>query len=171
MQLGISSPGELTFDCAAGCADVSISPFGERCHVRASGAGGTYSIFDYRAPPGFGPAKHLHHREDEIIEVLDGRIAVWTPERTFSMAAGDTVLLPKSSPHAWRAFGPDAVHLTVSVVPAGFERFFSMVEERQLTTDDHDGLGAVARELGLDVLGPPLSDEEVATILNPKAGS
>ncbi|MPZ39838.1 MAG: cupin domain-containing protein [Rhizobiales bacterium] len=165
MQQRSTVPGRVTIDIAADCSDVSRSPFGEQCHLRVSGAGGGYAIIDYRAPAGFGPARHVHHREDEVIHLLEGEIAVWTPERSFTMAAGDVTLLPKDVAHTWRAFGNGGVHFTVTVVPGGFERFFSMAEERGLAATDHGGLTAVAQELGLDVIGPPLTDEDVARIV------
>ena len=66
---------------------------------RASGlapptAGGQLTILDYRAPAGFGPPRHLHHREDEVIELIEGQAVVWTPNLSFVLAPGDLVLLP-----------------------------------------------------------------------------
>src|SRR5205085_8051513 len=120
----------------------------------------------YRAPAGFGPPRHVHRHADETIHLLGGRIVVWTPRRCFTMAAGDMTLLPRRTPHTWRAYGNEGVHFTVIMVPGGFERFFSLAEERRLTVADHDGLGAAAREAGVDPLGPPLSDDEVAQIVD-----
>jgi quercetin dioxygenase-like cupin family protein len=165
MQQHSTLPGQLAIDMAADCQDVSRSPFGEECHLRVSGPDGAYSIFDYRAPAGFGPVRHVHVHHDEVIELLEGRIAVWTPERCFTMAAGDVALLPRDVPHAWRAFGDGGVHFTGTVVPGGFERFFSIVERRGLAATDHDGLTAAAEEAGLKVTGPPLADAEVAQII------
>jgi quercetin dioxygenase-like cupin family protein len=165
MQQRSTVPGQLGIDAAADCSDVSRSPFGERSHLRVSGAGGAFAIFDYRAPAGFGPVRHTHHREDEIIHLLEGRLAVWTPERRFTVAPGDTILLPKDMPHTWRGFGDADTHFTATVIPGGFERFFFIVEERGLAATDHAGLTAAAQELGLDIIGPPLTDEEVAQIV------
>jgi quercetin dioxygenase-like cupin family protein len=169
MQRQSTTPGELGLDAAHDCADVSRRPFGEECHLRVGGSDSAYSIFDYHAPAGFGPARHTHRFGDEIIHLLEGRIVVWTPERCFTMAGGDMTLLPKGTPHTWRAFGNEGVHFTVTVVPGGFERFFSLTEQRGVTTTDHDGLGAAAREAGVDPTGPPLSDDEVAQIVAGKA--
>ena len=165
MQQNLAVPGTLVLDAAAACGDVSRSPFGEECHLRVRGTNGTYSIVDYRAPAGFGPARHTHRREDEIIQLLEGRIVVWTPQRGFTMSPGDVVLLPKEVPHAWRAFGGESVHFTVTLVPGGFERFFSIVESRGTAATDHAGLTAAAREVDLYDIGPPLSDDEVARIV------
>jgi len=97
MQQNLAVPGTLVLDAAAACGDVSRSPFGEECHLRVRGTDGAYSIVDYRAPAGFGPARHTHRREDEIIQLLEGRIAVWTQQRGFTMSPGDLVVSPKTA--------------------------------------------------------------------------
>ena len=82
MQQNLAVPGTLVLDAAAACGDVSRSPFGEECHLRVRGTDGAYSIVDYRAPAGFGPARHTHRRVDEIIQLLIrlgllGLLLVW----------------------------------------------------------------------------------------------
>src|SRR5438105_677008 len=76
-----------------------------------------------------------------------------------------SVLPPSTQPDRKIALENEGVHFTVTVVPGGFERFFSLTEQRGVTTTDHDGLGAAAREAGVDPIGPPLSDDEVAQIV------
>ena len=53
----------------------------------------------------------------------------------------------------------------MTVSPSGFERFFQEIEERHLFATDVAGLRAVAADVGMDILGPPLSDEEVRQII------
>jgi hypothetical protein len=55
--------------------------------------------------------------------------------------------------------------LTVTVTPSGFERFFQEIERRHLLASDVAELRAVAGDVGMDILGPPLSDEEVRRII------
>jgi len=75
------------------------------------------------------------------------------------------VLLPKLGPHTWRAYGPKSIRFTVTFTPSGFERFFQDIERRRLLAADVAELRAVAGEVGMDILGPPLSDEEVRQII------
>jgi hypothetical protein len=70
-------------------------------------------------------------------------------------------------PHAWRAYGDDPVRFQVTVTPGEFETFFQQIALRNLTLADQAELGEVASASGMNIVGPPLSDEEVATI---KAG-
>jgi hypothetical protein len=50
--------------------------------------------------------------------------------------------------------------------PSGFERFFQDIDRRHLLASDVAELRAVAAAVGMDILGPPLSDEEVRQIVD-----
>jgi mannose-6-phosphate isomerase-like protein (cupin superfamily) len=158
----------VSIDRAALSGIVSRTSWGEESRIRIGPAdsGGQLTILDYRAPASFGPPRHLHHREDEVFELIEGQAVVWTPNLSFVLAPGDLVLLPKLSPHTWRAYGPQAIRLTVTVTPSGFERFFQEIERRRLLASDVAGLRDVAGDVGMDILGPPLSDEEVRRIIS-----
>jgi quercetin dioxygenase-like cupin family protein len=157
----------VSIDRAASAGIVSRTSWGEESRIRIGPAdsGGQLTILDYRAPAGFGPPRHLHHREDEILELIEGQIVVWTPNLSFVLAPGDVILLPKLDPHTWRAYGPQDIRFTVTVTPSGFERFFQDIERRRLLATDVAELRAVASDVGMDILGPPLSDEEVRQII------
>jgi mannose-6-phosphate isomerase-like protein (cupin superfamily) len=146
---------------------VSRTSWGEESRVRVGSAdsGGQLTILDYRAPAGFGPPRHLHHREDEVLELIEGQAVVWTPNFSFVLAPGDLVFLPKLGQHTWRAYGPMGVRFTVTFTPGGFERFFQDIEGRCLLYTDLAEREAIAGDVGVDVLGPPLSDEEVHQII------
>jgi mannose-6-phosphate isomerase-like protein (cupin superfamily) len=161
----ISSP--VSIDRAASSGIVSRTSWGEESRIRIGPAdsGGQLTILDYRAPARFGPPRHLHHREDEVFELIEGQVVVWTPNLSFVLAPGDLVLLPKLRPHTWRAYGPQAIRFTVTVTPSGFERFFQEIERRRLLASDVAELRDVAGDVGMDILGPPLSDEEVRQII------
>jgi hypothetical protein len=49
--------------------------------------------------------------------------------------------------------------------PGGFERYFQDIERRRLPTIDAAELRTVAADVGVDILGPPLSDEDVHRII------
>jgi len=97
--------------------------------------------------------------------LIEGQAVVWTPYLSFVLAPGDLVLLPKLGPHTWRAYGPKGIRFTATFTPSGFERFFQDIERRRLLATDVAELRAVATDVGMDILGPPLSDEEVRQII------
>jgi mannose-6-phosphate isomerase-like protein (cupin superfamily) len=157
----------VSIDRAASSGLVSRTSWGEESRVRVGPAdsGGQVTILDYRAPASFGPPRHLHHREDEIFELIEGQAVIWTPDLSFVLASGDLVLLPKLGEHTWRAYGPKGVRFTATFTPSGFERFFQDIERRHLLAADVAELTAVAAGVGMDILGPPLSDDEVRQII------
>ena len=55
------------------------------------------------------------------------------------------------------------IRLQVTVVPGEFETFFARIVQRNLTLSDVPD-AEVASPAGMDILGPPLNDEEVSSI-------
>ena len=148
----------------------AITSWGERARPRLVRAqtGGQLSILDYGAPKSFGPARHLHRNDDEIFVILQGTIALWTPVDCRVAGPGDMVLLPKGQGHTWRAYGEDPVRFQVTTAPGEFETFFEGIVQRNLTLSDVPELIEVASAAGMDIIGPPLNDEEVAAIVRGK---
>jgi hypothetical protein len=60
---------------------------------------------------------------------------------------------------------PGGIRFTATFTPSGFERFFQDIERQHLLATDAAELRAVAADIGMDILGPPLSDEEVRQII------
>jgi mannose-6-phosphate isomerase-like protein (cupin superfamily) len=135
-----------------------------RARLRVTQTDGRLALLVYECPPGFGPVRHVHREDDEILLIERGAIAVWTPHECRTAEAGDVVMLPKGVPHTWRSYGEERVRFQVIVTPGEFEPFFERIVERNLTLADRAELVAVSSEAGMDVIGPALSDEEVATI-------
>jgi quercetin dioxygenase-like cupin family protein len=57
------------------------------------------------APPGTGVPMHILHTEHESLYVLDGELVARCDDHTFTCRPGDSLLLPKGVPHAWRSSG------------------------------------------------------------------
>ena len=151
---------------AQSLGEFAITSWGEMACIRALrlDPDNNFCILDYRAPASFGPPRHLHYVQDEVLEILEGSIAVWTPDWSGVLHAGDIVSLPAGVPHAWRSIGGQAVHFTVIVTPGGpggFKEFFPTIQQRNLTIADIPELVAAAEIGGMQITGPPLTEEEV----------
>ena len=140
-----------------------------RTIVSSSETLGKVMLQDYKAPRNFGPPVHLHRNEDEILILKQGTIVIWTPEKSGVAKPGDTIMLPKTVPHTWRAYGDEPVHMTVITAPGEFETFISDIAKDNLTIQDTDKLTEVACKAGMDILGPPLTDDQVAAIVKGEA--
>jgi mannose-6-phosphate isomerase-like protein (cupin superfamily) len=145
----------------------AITSWGERARprLRRAQTGGQLALLDYGAPKSFGPPRHLHYNDDEIFVVLQGTIAIWTPLECRTTSPDDAVLLPKRQGHTWRAYGEDEVRFQVTVAPGEFETFIELIAQRNLTLSDVREIAEAASAAGMNILGPPLNDEEVAAIV------
>ena len=124
-------------------------------HVTAADSEGRVGVWESEEPRGTALPLHVHTREDEQMVVLDGEVSVRVGERTQRLRTGETVALPREVPHAHRVASETARLLTVAT-PGGFERLFL---EHGATRDERpadDVLVAAVRELGVQVVGPPL---------------
>jgi hypothetical protein len=105
---------------------------------------------------------HVHGREDEHVVVLGGDVTVVVGDDVHRLTAGDTLALPRGVPHAHLVTSGGAQLLTIAT-PGGFERLFIElgVPALHLSTPpprpDDATLIAAVRQLGVNVVGPPLS--------------
>jgi mannose-6-phosphate isomerase-like protein (cupin superfamily) len=137
-----------------------------RMTIKATAAmtGGAFGLVEGIGPAGSSPPLHVHHREDEGIWVLEGRLTIRCGDETFSAGPGSFTLLPRGVPHTFVVEGDTPVRLLSFCTPGGFERFFA---EAGRPAED-DGLPpnvppdvALLREVGerfgLEFVGPPLA--------------
>src|SRR5689334_14263586 len=80
---------------------------GQTITVKLSSAetGGAYYLFENTVPAGARVPAHVHSLEDEILEVLEGELAVWLDGRTFNAPAGTIAFFPKHIAHGFSNVG------------------------------------------------------------------
>ncbi len=105
----------------------SISGTEMRVVVPAEATAGAYAVWMNLSAPGDGPPRHIHHREDEIFHVLEGKLLVWIDGQVHEAVPGDAASLPRGIAHTFRVLGDTPVRMLMTVVPGGFERFFAAV--------------------------------------------
>jgi quercetin dioxygenase-like cupin family protein len=124
--------------------------------------GGMLTVMHQRAPKGFSPPRHVHHREDTAMLVLDGQLTVEVGERTTTVGAGGFVWLPRDVPHTFRV-DSDEVTLLELATPAGIEGFHLDASDAAPRSElPPPGEPDVARVLasiapyGAEIVGPPM---------------
>lgn len=101
----------------------SVDPESDRpCECRKlSGPGrlDAVAVNRFRAAPGeqLPLAYHVHERQEEAFYVLDGTLTVETPERTYTVAAGNLFAVDPGSPQ--RAHNPADADAPVTVLAIG----------------------------------------------------
>ncbi len=97
--------------------------------VTQSETNGAFSVMEMVAQPGGGPPLHTHP-SSEVFTVLEGEFEFTCLEgglpKTFRATVGDTIFIPDSGPHTYRAVG-DTPAKTLLVLTPGFdlEGFFA----------------------------------------------
>ena len=109
--------------------DVIENPVtGERItFVRTSEqTGGALAEMDLElSPSAFLAAEHIHLRQDESFEVLDGLIRLRCRGEESVRGAGEKVVVPAGSPHAWAPAGEEGARVRLTFTPgADIEQFF-----------------------------------------------
>ncbi len=125
-----------------------------RIHGRDTG--GTVSAVESHDVTGGGPPPHIHHREDETFQVLEGDYEWTVGAKTFVAKKGATIFAPRGVPHTYRYLGQTSGRLMCIITPAGFEGFVEEIgalsPQRQ---QDIPRVLDIAKKYGLEILPPP----------------
>ena len=101
-----------------------------------------------------GPARHLHHGQDEWFYVLEGEFLIEIGEERRRLHPGDSIFAPRKVPHVWAFVGEGRGRILVSFAPAGqMEAFFLEVTKANAMPPQDPALW---RAHGMELLGPPL---------------
>jgi quercetin dioxygenase-like cupin family protein len=128
-------------------------PMVVRIHGRDTA--GVVSAVESHDVPGGGPPPHIHTREDETFQVLEGEYEFTVAGSSFVAGKGATIFAPRGIPHTYRYLGQAPGRLMCVITPAGFERFFEAVGA--LTPEQQQDIPRVlgiAKEFGLEILPP-----------------
>lgn len=124
--------------------------------IHGSETGGVLSVVESVDAPQSGPPPHIHHREDETFQVLEGDYEFTVAGKTLSAGPGTTLFAPRGIPHTYRCVGNSPGKLSVTLTPAGFERFFE--EVGAMTPQEQQDIPRVIQlgaKYGLEFLPPP----------------
>ena len=80
---------------------------------------GAFDLVESKMKKGTEPPPHVHDREDELFYILSGELKVFADGQVFTVAAGESVFLPKRLPHAY-LIQSDECHVLALMTPGGF---------------------------------------------------
>jgi quercetin dioxygenase-like cupin family protein len=132
--------------------------------------GGSFTLIEVverQAPP-----RHIHHREDELIYVLEGELTVEIDGRVFPAPAGTAALIPRGCVHGF-AVETGPARLLVLFAPASAEGLFLDTSEPAPSldlppipagADDPARMAQIAAPMlapyGFEVVGPPVAPRQ-----------
>ena len=124
---------------------------GERIVVRKTARdtnGELFQVDFFMQPGGFEAGEHIHPLQEERFEIFAGTLHGRVAGKEVSSRPGETLVIPRGTPHVFWNDGTDELHVLMEFRPAlQIERFFEMFFG--LAQD-----GKVSRKTGLPSLLP-----------------
>ena len=106
-----------------------------------------------------GPARHLHHGQDEWFYIVEGEHVIEVGDERYEGGPGDSVFAPRKVAHVWAHVGEGTGRLIAALQPAGeIEAFFEDLAKLG-STPEREALSRTFSSHGLELVGPPLSIE------------
>jgi mannose-6-phosphate isomerase-like protein (cupin superfamily) len=125
--------------------------------VSALDTDGALSVAEITSLHKGGPARHLHHEQDEWFYIVEGEHVIEVGEERYEVGPGDSLLAPRKVAHAWANVGEGTGRMIAALQPAGeIEEFFEDLAKLG-RTPERGGLQRVFDSHGLELVGAPLS--------------
>jgi mannose-6-phosphate isomerase-like protein (cupin superfamily) len=110
--------------------------------------GGTPPGSESGAPRWIAPL-HLHHHDDEVWYVVEGKLCVKVGEDTVEAEAGAAVMAPRETPHTYWNPGPGPVRYLLIMTPT----IWQLIEAIHATEDrSGEGMRKLFREFDSELL-------------------
>src|SRR5689334_18010630 len=124
--------------------------------IHGSDTGGVVSVVESHDVPGGGPPPHIHHREDETFQILEGEYEFMVGGKTILARPGTTLFAPRGVAHTYRYLGKTPGKLMCVITPSGFEGFFEEIGGMPPAEQQNiPRVLEIAKNFGLEILPPP----------------
>jgi mannose-6-phosphate isomerase-like protein (cupin superfamily) len=144
----------------AGGKQVNILGIPMLIRIHGRDTGGVLSVVESHDVPGGGPPPHIHHREDETFQILEGEYEFMVGGKNIPAKPGTTLFAPRGVPHTYRYVGKTPGKLMCVITPSGFEGFFeeigAMSPQQQ---QDIPRVIEIGKKYGLEILPPPARED------------
>jgi len=124
-----------------------------RLIATAASTGGRFTVGEQVTPAGWGPPRHIHSREDEILYILEGTYELHIGDERRTVSTGACAILPRGIPHGFRNVASMPGRLLFVITPGGLEEYFLAVAKCPPPPNPAQ-LAELARPFGLTLLPP-----------------
>lgn len=133
-----------------------------RVHLARSEGEGNASMVEFWSPAGDMPPLHRHWEVDELVYVIEGRLAFHQPDRRIEAGPGESRFLERGVPHTYEVLGGEPARFLMITVPGGFDEFVTAVAREatqpqlpEASEPDPAAMARAAERYGIELLGPP----------------
>jgi quercetin dioxygenase-like cupin family protein len=132
-------------------AQVSKTP-NTTVRTMATGAqtGDALGAIENTVTPGSGVPMHIHHNEDEVLYILEGKLLFVAGDTRVEAEPGTFIYGPRNIAHGFRALGSVPTRFVEFFLPAGMEELFGAPE----TLMGYLKEGRLPAKYNLEVVGP-----------------
>jgi quercetin dioxygenase-like cupin family protein len=128
--------------------------------VTGEDTGGALDYFVVQVAPHSGPPLHVHHKQEETIQVMKGRYKIRIGDEIFHLEEGGFAYLPSRVPHAFLNLTDQPGEVVVVYTPGGGHKFYE--ELGPISRNGHPDrqvIAALFEKFDMTLLGPPLSPD------------
>jgi len=119
---------------------------------------GAFAYFVVEVAPHGGPPLHVHHAQEETIQVLKGRFKIRIGDSIFHLNEGGFAYLPSKVPHAFLNLTDEAGEIVVVYTPGDGHKFYQELGPiSRSASPDRQQIAALFEKHGMTLLGGPLT--------------
>ena len=105
--------------------------------VSANDTDGRLAIFEIHSKGKTGPALHIHYDQDEIVTIIEGDYFFQVGNEKMKLKVGDTLFIPRGTPHAFVHLGEGTGRKSSTYQPAGkIEEMFRLIGQLKVVTPE-----------------------------------
>ena len=128
--------------------------------VTGEDTGGALDYFIVQVAPHGGPPLHVHHFQEETIQVLKGRYKIRIGDENFIVNEGGFAYLPSKVPHAFLNLTDEPGEVIVVYTPGGGHKFYEELGPLSRSGKaSRQEIAAVFEKHGMTLLGAPLTPD------------
>jgi quercetin dioxygenase-like cupin family protein len=116
-QLKVVQPGD-------GDSGMLVPGVGVQFKIDAEDVGGNVAVVEHPFAVGALVPPHVHHLEDEVSIVIEGKIGFRSEDQEAVLSEGGYIVKPRGEVHAMWNAGNVPARMIEIITPAGFDKFF-----------------------------------------------
>ena len=118
--------------------------------INSEDTGGLFTVLELNEAPGAGVPPHVHHAEDEVFHIIEGRASFYVDGKTIEVGPGTTLFGPRDVAHGYQVQGQETLKMLVTVYPAGIEKMFRELAALPPGPPDMKKIGDICQRYHID---------------------